>query len=717
MGNVRKRGLIIVVIMLIWSIVPWPNQTTYADESSTKELRVQEAVTIGKVALKEGIQAGIKNIIALPSENGQIVSFVVNIINSSNTEFAFGDYWVELYTKSGSKLSLNLDGDANTKVQAKSNKDLIFYSKISENINVSDLKIRMVKWNFSSSDYVDHIGEITVPQRYTSVIPTGTGREIALSNTKSIVSIERSILGKSDKYYKSEVRLLIKNSGKTTLVMPDLKLYIITSKNFMYPIAETSLKDTKIDPLDEKEFNLSATIPITVEEGNWKLALMYTTNEGKDLVPLAAFELPKSATDSPGDSKREFTISTVDGLYYAKLDSLNRLPLEDNDLVVANLTITNRSDLTLPVPSFSGQFTFNNKIKRNVTVSQNSKVIALMPDESTSLQIAATIPYTFEINKANLLLQQKQAEGNEVFDLVEYTNIGTFDPIPRLGSKQSFEITDIGYRSNVMLKNKMTYLGRTGNIVSAQLIITNNEKRQADMQQLAGYFEKEDGTIYPATIQYIKDKLPPGGKAMVFAQAVVPVNVDLNDMRLVVGKALSETVSKGTAEGDPQTVITGYVSPYSIEMPVERKEQDNLQLVDVTPYTLSINRIRTQIDYGAAQVLLDMDYTLDQDLLTKADVSNHKIIFELKDNAKGATFYALFPISTDPNPSSIDNSKLYPGKHKLEFPTWKDPDLLLNIQTLKDYSFSIYEEIQPGYKKLLATEKSIPWMVDRVFDK
>lgn len=712
----RKSGLFIVIIMLICSIVIWPYQTSYADEVTTEEVKVQDAVMIGKVELKDGVQAGIKNLIALPSENGQIVSFVVNIHNQNNTEFSFGDYWVELYTKSGSKLSLNLDGDANTKVQGKTSKDLIFYSKVSEHINISDLKIRMVKWNFSSSDYVDRIGEITVPQRYNPAIPAGYGREIALSNTKSIISVERSTIGKSDKYYKSEIRLMVNNNGKTTLVMPDLKMYIVTSKNFMYPITVTSFKDTRIDPLDEKEFNLSANIPITVEEGNWKLALMYTANEGKDMIPLAAFDLPKSATDSPGDSKREFTISTNDGLYHAKLDSLNRLPLEDNDLIVANLTITNRSDQTLPVPNFTGEFTFNNKVKRSVTVSQNTKVIALLPEESTTLQIAASIPYTFEINKADLLLQQKQSDGNEIYDLVEFTNIGTFDSIPKLGSKQGFDITDVGYRSTVLIKNKMTYVGRTGNIVSAHLIITNNEKRQADMQRLAGYFEKEDGTIYPATIQHIKEKLPPGGTAMAIAQAVVPANVDLNGVRLVVGKALSESVSKGSAEGDPQTVITGYVSPYSIEMPNERKEQDNLLLVDVAPYTLTINRIRTQIEYGAAQIKLDIDYTLDQDLLTKADLTNHKIIFELKDNAKGATFYAQFPISTDPNPASIDNSKLYPGKHKLEFPAWQDPDLLLNIQTLKDYSFSIYEEIQPGYKKLIAVEKSIPWMVDRVLD-
>jgi hypothetical protein len=222
------------------------------------------------------------------------------------------------------------------------------------------------------------------------------------------------------------------------------------------------------------------------------------------------------------------------------------------------------------------------------------------------------------------------------------------------------------------------------------------------MQQLAGYFEKEDGTIYPATIQTISDKLTPNSTALLYAWTLIPQAEETENMKLVVGKVILE---KGAGE-DAQSKVAGFVNPYAFKLPAESAAIDQLQGIEIEPFKLSFNRIRTQINFEQARLKLEFDYDLQQDLLTKADYKDQKIVVELKDANGKSVFSKAFNIRAEETENSLNL-----GEHTAEV-IWTDEKFVMNIQTLKEFDFNVYHEYQPGYRQLLATQK-LPWLVER----
>lgn len=706
----RKTGKSMMMLVSMCMILLFAVNVSFAQEEGTKT-ETKKPITLGKVTLKENVTAEINDLMMIPSGNGQLIGFTLHVTNNSNAELDFIDYWVTLHTKSGAKLTVNKEDKSRLTVQGKSTKEIFYYAKASSNIKITDLLIKMNKWDPTAASYTKVLGEITVPQRYNPVTSKDNGRVIIVGETKASIIINQATIGKSDKFYRPDIDLTIKNEGSSSLTLPDYLMYIQTNENLLYPVTANNLKGTTLDPLTEKKFDLTASIPIAVKEGTWNLVVTVPVNEGKDKMPIAQLELPKSNTTVGNDLNKYYTFTNADGVYYIKLNSLNRLPIEDNDLIVANLTLANKGTETIPVPALAGTYLFNGSIKKNVTVTNNGKVIAIPPGSTVDLQLSGTVPYTFDIAKANLIIQQKDSVSSEVTDLVEFTHAGTFNPVPSVNLESGFEIKDVGYRSKVNVKEFMVFDGETAKIAAAQIEITNQEKRLAEMQQLAGYFEKEDGTVYSATFQTITDKLTPGGNALLYAWTTVPQAVDTAGMKLVIGKAVVEKSSDAET-----TIVTGYVTPNAFKLPDEKPAQDKLQNIAMDPYQLSINRVSTSFvatQSGDITIYLDFDYNLKQDMLTRANTKDQRLVVELVDANQKANYSKEFTLNSISNTKDSDSSEtnLRLGDNTIKV-NWSDREFDTRVNTLKDYTLNVYHEIQPGYKKLIASQK-LPWLVNR----
>ena len=295
----------------------------------------------------------------------------------------------------------------------------------------------------------------------------------------------------------------------------------------------------------------------------------------------------------------------------------------------------------------------------------------------------------------------------EIKDLVEFTHSGIFDPVSKVNWNLGFNVTDIGYRSEVKAQNKMLFKGASTDLLAVQLVIKNKEKRSTNIQQLAGYFEKPDGTIYPATFDNVVDKIGPGSNAYVYAWSSVPKDIDTSDINLVVGKAI---LDKPESADSNSASIVGYSDPYSMILPKELEVQPKLQNIQMPPYNLSIKKSDTKIDYANNTVKLKITYGLTQDLSVKTNTKNDKVIFELKDPNYKSNFTKEFSLPEGLG-NNGDSSSLSLGENTTEF-SWVDENFVLQIQNLREYQLNVYLQKQPGYKKLIATE-TIPWFVDR----
>lgn len=710
----NKKSSFLQVLIIIGLMVGLIQSVAYAEEKVSATVKILEPVSLGTVTLRQGVTANVNNLLLLPSTTSQMVGLTLTIHNNSNSELNFIDYWVRLYTKSGSQLNIKMLDPTISRIPSKTTVDINFIGTVGNEIKVSELLVKVVMWDFSVSSKTKVLKELAVPSRYNPVTPADEGRIITTGDIKTSFYIEQATIGKSDKYYRPEIKLKIKNDGKRTIELPDYQLFILTKNNLMYPLSVKNLKGTALDPLTENEFQLTASIPLAVDEEGWKLVVINSANDGKDKQPLGMFSLPTAQIDSGNEKGKYYTFTNADGIYNIKLDSVNRLPIEEDDLIISTLTIANKTNKTLALPALSGKYLFNESVEKSVVSSNNDKQIALQPGTTSTLQLISRVPYTFEINEIKLTIQQKgTSDGGESenSDLVEFIYNGKFDAIPQVASTTGFKISDIGYRADVTIRNQMLFSGETADILVAQLMITNQEKRLTNVQKFGGYFEKSDGTIYPASFENVTEKLAPAGKAIVFVSTTIPKDTDTKDIRLVVGKAVTETSSGGNQGNQPSENLVGYINPYSVALPEALQPQKDLQRINISPYQLTIDRIATQMEYQESRISLNFDYTLTQDLLTKIDGKNHKIVIEIADKLKKTILSKEISLPTTGESGSSGENILTIGKHTIKI-DWTNEPLLDLIKTLSDYDLNVYYQVQTGYKYLIATQ-SFPWLVNR----
>lgn len=711
----RNKLLFLIMICLLIGIF---QPTIFAADTVKKKVKVLEPTTLGNVKLSENVTASVNNLIILPTSNNQTLGLTLTIKNNGNKEINFLDYWMYLYTKSGTKLNLKLTDTTIGKIPAKTSIDINFIGTIGKNVKATDLIIKVVKWDFSAPSYTRVLGQITVTKNYNPVTPSTSGRAVVSGDVKASFIVKQAVIGKSEKYYRPEITLVIRNDGNRSIILPDYQLFILTNNNLMYPLTVKDIKGSSLDPLTEKEFRLTTQIPLEVNGDNWKLAVINSINEGKDKQPLALFNLPKAQVNTGEVKGKYYTFSNSKGIYNIKLNSLNRLPMEDNDLIIANLTVANTGTQTLPLPVLSGKYLFNESIEKPASSANNNKAIAIKPGATVDVQLVGKVPYTFDISNTSLIVQQKDTTdgtSSEVMDLVEFSYEGVFDPIKKITGTNGFKIEDVGYRSEVKVRNQMIFNGDNADILVAQLTIQNQEKRLANIQRFAGYFEKSDGTIYPATFDNVTDKLTPSGNAIVYVTTTLPKNSDTSGMNLVVGKAITETTSGSGQEGQNTENIIGFATPYSLTLPQVRAVQLDLQKIDLLPFELTFKRVATQVKYntqqGEASVILDFDYSLTQDLLTMTNLKDHKFIVEIKDSNKKAVFTKELVLPTTTSTQINGEVGLQLGDHTLKV-QWDNQDLNQLIQSLKNYDLNIYYQMQTGYKTLVATQ-NFPWLSNR----
>ncbi|TVX97084.1 hypothetical protein [Cohnella terricola] len=706
------------VFVLAFSIIGTSLQSVpYAKEAAAAStVKVLEPVTLGNVKLKDNVMAKVSNLIVMPSNTNQIVGLTLTIQNNSNAEINFLDYWVNLYTKSGTKLSLQMADSKAGKIPAKSTVNIDFVGTLGNSIKITDLIVKVIKWDFSAPAYMRVLGQLSVPTTYNPITASTNGRSVITGDVKASFVVKQATIGKSESYYRPDIKLTIKNSGNRTITLPEYQLFILTKNNLMYPLTVQDMKGATLDPLTEKEFQLTASIPIAVEESGWKLAVINSINEGKDKQPLALFNLPKAQVDSGDVVGKYYTFSNSQGIYNIKLNSMNRLPIDDEDLVISNLTIANKGNTTLPFPVLTGKYILNDSIEKTVTSTNLNKIISIKPGGTANIQLVSRVPYTFDISNLSLVVQQKEkssGSNEQLNDLVKFTTKGKFDAIDKVSYDKGYKIEDVGYRSEIKVKNQKLHTGVSVDLLVAQVTIENQEKRQIIAQKLAGYFEKPDGTVFPATFDNVTEKLSPGGTAVVYVSAAIPKNTDIKDINLVVGKAITETASSTPQSGEGTETLVGYTDPHSIKLPALSAPQEGLQNIDLSPFELSITRVGTQTRFDINEVSLNFEYSLKTNLLTKANTKDHKIIFEIKDDTRDYAFSRELALpSANPTGSGSENAALMIGENKIALQPWVNDKFVFLIDVLKDFHLNVYYQVQPGFKVLIASQK-LPWYVDK----
>jgi hypothetical protein len=211
--------------------------------------------------------------------------------------------------------------------------------------------------------------------------------------------------------------------------------------------------------------------------------------------------------------------------------------------------------------------------------------------------------------------------------------------------------------------------------------------------------------VLPATVAEVKNKIRPGGKAILNVWARLPKGFPTENMHLLIGEAVTEgKLTEG--EGKPDS----YVRPAAFWLPEKSDKVKNLlQDVQLFPYTISLRHIGTSINYS--NFLLKFDYEITKDLAFETNTEGHKLVLSFEDNKGTKSFERTYdvkdfsPAEGDSTPD--DGSKLRLGKHEEFKISVNDPDLIYKLEFLNQFTLSIYDEFQ-GQRKQLAAQK-IDW--------
>ena len=682
-------GIVLTATLISVNVAP-----VFADTPVETQTIQQQIVNnpIGKVKIDQASYFELHDVNILSNANGQIVAFTVTAYNKGAKDISLIDYWINLKSTAGAKYTINLipDDQNISRISGNNSQTLTYYANVSRNLNLKDLKFEFIKWDFSKPNNESVLGSISLPAAYTGITPENQTRSLNVRGTTVLTSVERFTMGKTEKYHKPSITFKMENAGTQSLDIPAYEFKLVTAEGLTYPLSSKGLEKLVLTPKMSDEITLTGSIPIEVNPNGWSLIATLPISDAKVLLPVAAYGLPSVSSQGGSGIGTEYSFSIASGDYRAVVNSIHRLPLEDTDLLAADITISNKSSETLTIPDFTGKFVLDQNVEVTGSVARFDKVIGIKPDSSISIQLYANVPYTYEFSEIKAVLQEKDEENN-VLDLLEFTHDSDLSSIRTIPLNQKYNLDIIGKRASLGIKAVHTYESPTANVFSVEMTAENLEKRFSNIAALHAYFETDDGLLYPANVEVSENKVAPGGLALIIFWKQLPKNIDTSKLKLVVGE---------TILGDDGKDTGNYVNPVSYVLPDEVKAIANSTIdIEIFPYNISINNIRTQINYESWRVIVTFNYELNKNLLVEDKFDDHKLVLEVSDVDGIIKFSKEF--------SFTGEDALQLGQQKGEFTT-DDAELISKIRTLNEYDFNIYHQFQSGQKKLLASKK-IRW--------
>lgn len=669
---------------------------------------------IGSVSIGGNSTIEISRVVLSPIEEGNVVTFTLTVHNKGAAELQFIDYWVRLHGPGGTQFPVALipEDKLKNRIPAHSSVDFRFSARVTKDTKLTDLSFNLIRWDFTLANFERQLGSVKVPDNYNLFTPVGKKRMAIFNNEPVKTGIKRIAVSKNDTDYMPTIYFELENSGTRAAKLPEMQFSLRTAEGLEYPLTPSGLeRDMLINPRVVKEVPLTGTMPLSVGETGWQLVVTYTSEVGDGLsveIPVASFELPQASKAEEISLGQDYEFTTPAGTYTAELESLKRLPWEDEDLLTGRLIIKNKGTTSLPIPDLTGYFKLDEAVDVESRVVRTDKIISLRPGQEVAVQYISKIPYTYDFTDIKLYMQENREGAKEgetptdqKVDLLQFVHNSDMMIVPAVGSGQPQFIEDIGRQAQYWVKEIHTYAGKTGDVLVTYLEVENKEKRFSELSKLVAHFVSPDGTVLPTDISEVKSKVSPNGKVLLHVSGIIPNGLKANDLQLFIGQGVIEDRLV-----EQEETADAYVQPLAFALPYEKSEpQIDLKDIDMYPYTISLSNIGTTLNFNSGEVKLSFNYLFEKDLMVLTNTENHKVVFELVDKSGTTSFSQEFGFGETDTPGQGEGtSNLQLGSHSLDI-TKNDPELVYRLDSLNDFTLNVYYQIQPGQRKLLASRE------------
>lgn len=484
--------------------------------------------------------------------------------------------------------------------------------------------------------------------------------------------VESAVVSASADRNDIQLMLELTNHGVKNVVLKNYIFELLTDDGLTYPVV-SSENTVSLDPRIKQELELSSTVANLANKKSLTLKLNKVDDENNK-VPVANYSIP-----SPEKLSYKFGF-TYKGNYGFNLNSFQRLPHEEFDVLSAEILVTNKSLQVQPLVNFTGYFVIDGVKydEQPVELVSMDQVLNLKGLSTARYIIYTKIPYTYEYSNVQLVLREKLDENKET-TIVQIDRVQQYEKITSYAQSKEWLYQSAGSSSQIKILNANTYASRNTNLVYVEMEYENQEKRARDMSQLVANFVTEDDLYFTAETSSVNTRIMPNGKGLVQAWTILPSGYNVTDLDLVLGFQV---------KGQDNVMANAIKYKLSKE---NKRVSTAVAEHKIGPYQLDLNSIKGEVEgLGAQSIKLLVDYSLEQNYYQYYP-EKHQLVVEIIDDelkfSQELDFEGNFLLG-DRQKASIN----------VNFSNLKE-----NIDGFYDYQINIYDQFK-GHKKLIASE-------------
>ncbi|BFH71260.1 hypothetical protein J27TS7_33890 [Paenibacillus dendritiformis] len=579
------------------------------------------------------IKTSVSRVNIFPSDDYHYVNVAVNVENAGFKMLENPAYKYVVKTANGNSYPLVPDNSSKEyKLQPGEKKTLNFMTMIPNKVKVDKLEMQVLEEDETAKITLP-VGTFVLPKSTTNSSSVKAHDEKVITIGESKVRTKIASAWTNQSYDKNDVSVtfMFENLSNREVTVPKYEFEMRGPKGFSVPIVTKSMENMVLKPMEKRPITLTAVVSTEIGTEELKLHMNRPSDPEQKNVefkyPEGIYALPELQT-MQNKIGTEYNVQHSKGTLGVSIDSLQRLPWTDGDIVSAKMKIRNKEFKTIQLPALEGVFKLDSAdISGKTQVVSSNGTLIIGPKEEVDVYVVTKIPSYLDFTQIQIALLEKIGE-TDAAQLIQFTNIGSLAELPVVEYGTYHNLMTQGRKADIMARNSKVYKGNVEQVVYTDLVMKSLEERQTTLSQLVGYYRTKDGRYYKANITQVEGPTSPDGRNIVTVWAKMPNSIDAKEMQLVIGEGITEnklTPPKGESDG----YVNAVAMNLDMQQPSFKKDFNKL---DMFPYTLTISNFYATANKSPN---LSVEFTYD---LTREEQYNmgeygHKLVLEITDTS------------------------------------------------------------------------------------
>ncbi|MEK3700089.1 hypothetical protein NYE33_24210 [Paenibacillus sp. FSL R10-2199] len=585
----------------------------------------------------------------------------LNLTNKGNKVLGDPGYSAYLVSASGTSFELALSStQADYKIQPQEKRSIYYLAEIPVYLKTDNMKLQFTQKDETTKlELPKSAYKLPAATSPNLVVGSGVVKKIIVNSNTIETLIRNANVYSQDADAVWTFQMQIKNTGNKAVTLPSYELAVKSQKGTTFPVSAKGLSGVTLKPLETKIIPLTVRVPLEVEQSGLQLLMIEAvgadnisgpdssgTSEGagttgtpgtpapaspvtattKMIFPVAYFVIPYALRADVMTGQEYMTTNSYGSFSYS-IQSLQRYPWRDDDIVAARLRITNTQTVSLTIPELKGSIKLDNDSLPVTTelYMDNKESSVLAPGKSVELYVLGKIAYTSEFRDMRVALNGTQ--NSESVPFLDLSVNNSINSIPTIAQGKSYTISKKGKAASLKENKTTVYEGENYNLVYTELLLSSEEKRQSKMARLQAYYKTKDGQYFEASSSQSDNSASPGAKQLVVFWTKLPKAADIADISLYLGAGIN-----GGKLIESKEEATGFVDVAALQLnPQGNVPASTLASTVLYPYTISVQSSEGKHLRSSDTLDITINYGLKRDNQYDAGALEHKLILQITD--------------------------------------------------------------------------------------